>query len=125
MRAQSPAGTRPPCRSRPSWFFKVQMIASTRWRSQWGTTPGSCWSGHAQAQLGEERFGLLAGQALVGDDRRTWGWPVGRLVGQQLPGVLALAHSLGLAKPNPVTVPSTVTISMSLAPQEQRLCEVS
>jgi hypothetical protein len=41
MRAQSPAGTRPPCRSRPSWFFKVQMIASTRWRSQLGKTSGS------------------------------------------------------------------------------------
>jgi len=42
MRVQSPAGTRPPCRSRPSWFFKVQMIASTRWRSQLGKLPGSC-----------------------------------------------------------------------------------
>src|SRR5215468_11257190 len=28
--AQSPAGARPPWRSRPSWFFRVQMIASTR-----------------------------------------------------------------------------------------------
>jgi hypothetical protein len=35
-RAHSPAGTRPPWRSRPSWFFSVQMIASTRWRSQFG-----------------------------------------------------------------------------------------
>jgi hypothetical protein len=86
---------------------------------------GACRADHPQAQLGEERFGLLAGQALVGDDRRTYRWPVGRLVGQQLPGLLALAPQLGLAKPNPVTVPSTVTISRSLVAQEQRRCEVS
>ena len=40
IRAQSPAGTRPPWRSRPSWFFSVQMIASTRCRSQFGKCQG-------------------------------------------------------------------------------------
>jgi hypothetical protein len=39
-RAHSPAGTRPPWRSRPSWFFSVQMIASTRCRSQFGKYRG-------------------------------------------------------------------------------------
>src|SRR6266498_141082 len=41
-RAHRPAGTRPPWSSRPSWCFSVQMIASTRWRSQLGKIPGSC-----------------------------------------------------------------------------------
>ncbi len=40
MRAHRPAGTRPPWRSRPSWFFSVQMMASTRWRSQFGNGRG-------------------------------------------------------------------------------------
>ena len=43
MRAQSPAGMRPPWRSRPSWLFRVQMTASTRWRSQFGNGRG-CFS---------------------------------------------------------------------------------
>jgi hypothetical protein len=38
-------------------------------------------------------------------------------VGQQLPGLLPLAQQLGLARPNPVTVPSAVVISRSLTPQ--------
>ena len=43
MRAQSPAGMRPPWRTRPSWFFRVQMTASTRCRSQFGNGRG-CFS---------------------------------------------------------------------------------
>ena len=41
MRVRSPAGMRPPWRSRPSWFFRAQMTASTRWRSQFGNGRGS------------------------------------------------------------------------------------
>src|ERR1700730_16986067 len=41
--AHRPAGRRPPWRSRPSWFFSVQMTASTRWRSQFGNGRG-CFS---------------------------------------------------------------------------------
>ena len=73
IRAHSPAGTRPPWRSRPSWFFRVQMIASTRCRSQFGKVPGSLLvlagradQGQAQVVAGEELLGVLAGQALVG-----------------------------------------------------------
>ena len=40
MRAHSPAGALPPWRSRPSWFFRVQMIASMRCRSQFGKDRG-------------------------------------------------------------------------------------
>ena len=43
MRAHRPAGMRPPLRSRPSWLFRVQMTASTRWRSQFGNGRG-CFS---------------------------------------------------------------------------------
>jgi hypothetical protein len=40
-------------------------------------------------------------------------------------GVLAGRSSLGLARPNPVVVPSQVTTSSRLAPQEKRWWEVS
>ena len=43
MRIHNPVGTRPPWRSRPSWFFSVQMMASTRCRSQFGKYRG-CFS---------------------------------------------------------------------------------
>jgi hypothetical protein len=75
MRAHSPAGTRPPWRSRPSWFFSVQMIASTRCRSQLGkyrerfVFAGRADQRQAQLRAGEVGFGVLAGQALAGDDR--------------------------------------------------------
>jgi hypothetical protein len=79
MRADSPAGTRPPWRSRPSWFFKVQMIASTRDRLNLLAQPvreapgglfvcaGRADQHQAQVPAGEEPLGLLPGQALIDD----------------------------------------------------------
>ena len=65
MRARSPAGMRPPVpwRSRPSWFFRVQMTASTRWRSQFGNGRG-CFSS------------LRAGREQVPDRARGGAQPV-------------------------------------------------
>jgi hypothetical protein len=68
-------------------------------------------------QVGEERLGCFSSQALVGDDSATNGWTVGRLDGQQPPDGLPFPISLGLARPNPVTVPSAVQITRSLTPQ--------
>ena len=103
--AHSPAGTRPPWRSRPSWFFSVQMIASTRCRSQFGSTRGVFSSlqgrpdqGQAQVVAGEEGLGLLAGQALVGDDGGAGRRAVSGLVREHLPGLLAFAEELGVGQ---------------------------
>src|SRR5215217_2564312 len=80
---------------------RLHALAQPVGKDLWVVFVGACRADHAQAQLGEERLGVLAGQALVGDDRRTSGWPVGRLVGQQLPGLLALAPQLGVGQAEP------------------------
>ena len=63
-----------------------------------------------------KNLGVLAGQALIGDDGGAGRGAVHRLVLEHLPGLLPLAEELGVARPNPVTVPSQVTISSSLLP---------
>src|SRR5450755_4391863 len=108
MRAHSPAGTRPPWRSRPSWFFRVQMMASTRCRSQFGKYRGALlvfagWADQCQAQVraGEERFGALAGQALVRDDGGARCGAAGRLALQHLPGLLTFAGQFRVGQGEP------------------------
>src|SRR5713101_4114608 len=76
--------------------------------------------GQAEVRAGEELFGLLTGQALVSDDGGAGRRAIRGLVPEHLPGLLASPYSFGLARPNPVTVPSQVQISRSLAPQYQR-----
>ena len=107
-RAHSPAGTRPPWRSRPSWFFRVQMMASTRWRSQFGKYRGSFLvfagradQGQAQVRAGEERFGVLAGQALVRDDGGARRGPVRGLALQHRAGLLAFAGQFRVGQAEP------------------------
>jgi hypothetical protein len=108
MRAQSPAGMRPPWRSRPSWFFRVQMTASTRWRSQFGNGRG-CFSslragrirGQSQAVAGEELLGALSGQALVRDDGGAGRGAVRGLAFQGLPGLVPLAVQLRVREAEP------------------------
>jgi hypothetical protein len=79
------------------------MIASTRCRSQFGKDRGvfSSLRGRAdqgQGRAGEERFGVFAGQALVGDDGGA-----GRLAGWRSSMVRAcsLQHVLVLVLPMP------------------------
>jgi hypothetical protein len=76
--------------------------------------------GQLQVVAGEELFGFLSGQALVRDDG---GARAGRLAGCPVSICRAASRSpcsLGLARPNPVTVPSQVQITVSLVPQYQR-----
>jgi hypothetical protein len=47
QQALDDAAHRPPWCSRPGWLFRVQMIASMRWRSRFGKIPGSCSSRRA------------------------------------------------------------------------------
>jgi hypothetical protein len=73
------------------------MIASTRWRSQFGKARGgSILAGRAdqrqgQAGGGEELLGALPGQALIGNDGGARSWPVSQLVFQHRAGLLAFA----------------------------------
>jgi len=69
---------------------------------------------------GDELLDALASQAFVGDDGGSGRRPVSRLVFEHRTGLLALPGQPGLARPNPVTLPSQVTMSISLAPQYQR-----
>jgi excisionase family DNA binding protein len=107
--------------------FSVQMIASIRWRSQFGkyrggllVLAGRADQHQAQVVAGEELLGLLPGQALI----VTTAVPgAGRFAGWSLSIFRACSrspYSLGLARPNPVTVPSQVQRSSSLDPQYQR-----
>jgi len=59
-------------------------------------------------------------QALIGDDGGAGRRAVGRPVLQHPLSLLAFPISLGLARAYPVTVPSRVTMSISLVPQYQR-----
>jgi hypothetical protein len=120
--AHSPAGTRPPWHSSPSWCFRVQIMASMRWRSQFGKGRGpvsSLRDGRIRARPSSwlAKKAPVSSPALVRDDGGTGGGPVRRPVLQHLAGLLAFPEELGLARPNPVTVRSQVQISSSLAPQ--------
>jgi hypothetical protein len=102
----------------PSWFFSVQMIASTRWRSQFGkgrgcrVLAGRPDQRQPQVRAGEERLSILAGQALVGDDGGAWWREADGLALQHLPGpARARRPASGSPGRTPVTVPSQVTIS--------------
>jgi hypothetical protein len=83
---------RPPWRSRPSWFFRVQMVASRAgaassgraWESSRPCGPAD--QGQAEVRAGEELLGFLAGQALVGDDGGAGLRAVRRLAFQGLAG---------------------------------------
>src|SRR5262249_32828534 len=54
--------------------------------------------GQAEVRAGEERLGVLAGQALIGDDGGARGRAVRRLVPEHLPGLLTLAVELGIGQ---------------------------
>ena len=106
MRAHRPRGPRPPWSSRPSWWFRVQMIASTRWRSQLGNSPGvvfvlAGWPHQVQTKAGEELLGLFSSQALVGDHGAAPGWTGRRVDAQQLPDGLLFPHQLGVGQTKP------------------------
>jgi hypothetical protein len=76
--------------------------------------------GQVQIRAGEERFGVFAGQALIGDDGGTG---CGAVAGWSLSIVRAWSRSpasFGLARANPVTDPSQVQITSSVPPQYQR-----
>src|SRR6516162_10197493 len=122
-----PGGDAPSWRSRPSWFFSVQMIASTRCRSQFGNWRGCFSSLRAGRIRTRPRSGpakdspvsaparpLSVTTAVPGAGRfADWSSRICRVA-------FCSPNSLGLARPNPVTVPSQVQISSSLAPQYQR-----
>jgi len=74
----------------------------------------------AEVRAGEELPGVRTGQALVGDDGGAGRWAVRRRSSRICRVAFCSPNSLGLARPNPVTVPSQVQISSSLAPQYQR-----
>src|SRR5438552_3435289 len=57
--------------------------------------------GQFHAGAGEELFGVLAGQALVGDDGGAGCRAVGGVVVEHLPGLVALAGRLGMGQADP------------------------
>ena len=75
-------------------------------------------AGQVQAQTGEELLEVVPGEALVRDDRGAAAGPAGRLRGEQLLDSLAFARQPGAGQAEAVTVPSQVTMSMSLAPRQ-------
>jgi len=106
--------------------FSVQMIASTRWRSQFGNGRG-CSSLRAGRISVRSRPGPAKNSSvssLASPLSVTTAVPgAGRLAGR-CSGICRAwsrsPYSFGLARPNPVTVPSQVHISISLDPQYQR-----
>ena len=113
MRAQSPAGMRPPWRSRPSWFFRVQMTASTRWRSQFGNGRGCFSSLRAGRIRVSPSLSPAKNSSVPCPDRPlsvTTAVPgAGRFAGWRSRVCRAWSRSpcsLGFARLNPVTVPS-------------------
>ena len=103
------------------------MIASTRWRSQFGKYRG-CFSSLRAGRISvRPRSGQAKNSSVSSPDRPlpvTMGVPgAGRLAGWSRSICRAWSRSpasSGLARQNPVTVPSQVTSSSSLAPQYQR-----
>ena len=77
---------------------------------------GRAEQGQAEVRAGEEDFGVLAGQALIGHDDGAGGGAVGGLAVQHLAGFLAFAEELGVSQGEP----SQLQISSSLLPQYQR-----
>ena len=107
MRAHSPAGTRPPWRSRPSWFFSVQMIASMRCRSQFGKYRGgsSLRAGRISAR---SRPGLAKNSSVPSPARPLsvtmavpGRWAVGGLAAEHLPGLVAFASQFRVGQAEP------------------------
>jgi len=106
--------------------FSVQMIASTRCRSQFGKD--RAFSSLRAGRIRSRPRPGLAKKVSVSSPARplsvTMAVPgAGRLAGRSLSICRAWSrspYSLGLARPNPVTVPSQVQISISLDPQYQR-----
>ncbi len=103
------------------------MIASTRWRSQFGKGRGVVSSLRAGRTSVSSRPGLAKNSSVPSPDRPlsvTTAVPgAGRLAGWSRSIAQACWRSpasLGLASPNPVTVPSQVQMSKSLDPQYQR-----
>jgi hypothetical protein len=102
MRAHRPSVWRALWRSRPSWFFSVQMIASMRWRSQPGKGRGACrlvFAGRPDQEMAQIGGGLLdagSGESLVAHDRA---WPAGYLMDvQQVQGLLAFRELFGVGQ---------------------------
>src|SRR2546430_13061742 len=103
------------------------MIASTRCRSQFGNGRGCFSSLRAGRMRVSCRSSLAKNSSVSSPDRPlsvTTAVPgAGRLAGRSLSICRAASrspYSLGLARPNPVTVPSQVQIKVSLLPQYQR-----
>src|SRR6266567_1388890 len=103
------------------------MIASTRCRSQFGNGRGCFSSLRAGRTRVRPRSGLVKNSSVSPPDRPlsvTTAVPgAGRFAGWCRSICRACwrsPYSLGLARPNPVTVPSQVQISSSLLPQYQR-----
>ena len=106
--------------------FRAQMIASTRWRSQFGKDRGSS-SLRAGRMRARFRSGPAKNASVSSPDRPlsvTMAVPgAGRFAGWCSSICRACSRSpssLGLARQKPVTVPSQVTMSSSLVPQYQR-----
>ena len=107
--------------------FSVQMIASTRWRSQFGNGRGVVSSLRAGRIRVRPSSGPAKNSSVSSPARPlsvTMAVPgAGRLAGWPVSICRAWSRSpksLGLARPNPVTVPSQVQMSISLDPQYQR-----
>jgi hypothetical protein len=108
-------------------FFSVQMIASTRCRSQFGKYLGAFSSLRAGRISVRPRSGPAKNASVSSPDRPlsvTMAVPgTGRFAGWCSSIVRACSRSpasFGLARANPVTVPSQVQISSSLLPLYQR-----
>ncbi len=107
-RAHSPAGTRPPWRSRPSWFFQRPDDRLNTLPQPVREVPGRLLilagradQGQGEVRACEEVLGLLTGQALIGDDGSARRRAVGRLAGEHLPGLLTFAEELGVRQAEP------------------------
>ena len=115
-RAHSPAGTRPPWRSRPSWFFQRPDDRLNTLPQPVREVPGRLLilagradQGQGEVRACEEVLGLLTGQALIGDDGSAG---AGRLAGWPVSICRACSRSpksLGFARPNPVRRPRKAT----------------
>src|SRR5262249_31091944 len=72
--------------------------------------------GQLHVIAGGELLGILPGQAPVRDDGGAGGGPVRGLAGEPCRACSRSPHSFGLARLNPVTVPSQVQITAACCP---------